>query len=137
MIAFSEVGQYAKPQPSLMPDVNSTLRYLAQWKFIITADLTSALYQIPLGQNSMKFCCTTTPFKGIRVYQRSAMGMPGSETALEEKLSRVLGDLITNHVVIKMADDLFCGGATLEELFHNWSSVLERLQRCTLRLSPK
>ena len=134
--AFSEVGQYAKPQPSLMPDVNSTLRYLAQWKFIITTDLTSAFYQIPLDQNSMKFCGTATPFKGIRVYQRSAMGMPGSETALEELLSRVLGDLITNHVVIKMADDLFCGGATLEELFHNWSSVLERLQRCTLRLSP-
>ena len=114
--AFSEVGQYAKPQPLLMPDVNTTLRYHAQWKFIIKADLTRAFYQ-------MKFCGTATPFKGIRVYQRSAMGMPGSETALEELLSCILGDLITNHAVIKMADNLFCGLATLHELFHNWSLV--------------
>ena len=32
----------------------------------------------------MKYCGVATPFKGVRVYVRSAMGMPGSETALEE-----------------------------------------------------
>ena len=28
--AFSDVGRYSKPQPSLMPDVDSTLRTVAQ-----------------------------------------------------------------------------------------------------------
>ena len=40
--AFSEVAAYAKPQPSLMPNVDSTLRQIAQWKFIITTDLQKA-----------------------------------------------------------------------------------------------
>ena len=28
--AFSDVGRYSKPQPSLMPDVDGTLRKIAQ-----------------------------------------------------------------------------------------------------------
>jgi hypothetical protein len=48
--AFTDVGRYSKPQPSLMPDVDSTLRQIAQWKYIITTDLTSAFYQIPLAR---------------------------------------------------------------------------------------
>ena len=30
--AFADVGRYSKPQPSLMPDIDSTLRLIAQWK---------------------------------------------------------------------------------------------------------
>ena len=64
------------------------------------------------------------PFKGTRVYVRAAMGIPGSEVALEELLCRVLGDLIEEGVVCKIADNLFCGGQTLEELYDNWERVL-------------
>ena len=85
--AFSDVGRYSKPQPSLMPDVDSTLHTIAQWKYIIKTDLTNAFYQIPLAKQSMKFCGVATPFRGVRVYTRCAMGMPGSETALEELMA--------------------------------------------------
>ena len=40
--AFADVGRYSKPQPSVMPDVDSTLRHIAQWKHLIATDLTSA-----------------------------------------------------------------------------------------------
>ena len=89
--AFTDVGRYSKPQPSLMPDVDSTLRKIAQWKHIIATDLTNAFYQIPLARSSMKYCGVVTPYKGVRVYTRCAMGMPASETALEELTCRVLG----------------------------------------------
>ena len=39
---FGDVARYSKPQPSLMPDINSTLRSIARWKHIITTDLTKA-----------------------------------------------------------------------------------------------
>ena len=39
----------------------------------------------------MKYCGVATPFRGIGVYTRSAIGMSGSETALEELMCRVLG----------------------------------------------
>ena len=133
--AFADVARYSKPQPSLMPDVNSTLRTIAPWRYLIKTDLTQAFYQIPLSQSSLKYCGVATPFRGIRVYTRSAMGMPGSETALEEMMCRVLGDLIQEGCVTKLADDLYCGGDSPETLLSNWRRVLESLDRSKLRLS--
>ena len=105
--AFTEVGRYSKPQPSLMPYVDSTLRYIACWKYIVVSDLTSGFYQIPLANGSRKYCGVVTPFRGVRVYTRCAMGMHGSETALEELMCRILGDLLQEGVVAKLADDLY------------------------------
>ncbi|KAK2565565.1 hypothetical protein P5673_010689 [Acropora cervicornis] len=34
--AFADVGRYSKPQPSVMPDVDSTLRHIAQWKHLMS-----------------------------------------------------------------------------------------------------
>ena len=133
--SFGEVAKYAKPQPALMPDINTTLRLIGQWKYIIKTDLTQAFYQIPLAKDSMKYCGVATPFKGVRVYTRSAMGMPGSETALEELMSRVLGDLLQDDVVAKVADDLYCGGKTAQELLGNWKKVLTALHSSNLTLS--
>lgn len=46
--AFAEVGWYSKPQPSLMPEADCTLRTIALWKCIIKSDLTRTIYEIPL-----------------------------------------------------------------------------------------
>ena len=135
--AFADVGRYCKPQPSLMPDVDSTLRNIARWKYIIATDLTSAFYQIPLSKDSIKYCGVATPFKGVRVYTRCAMGMPGSETALEELMCRILGDFIEEGCVAKIADDLYCGADTPEELLANWRRVLAAMYNNNLKLSPK
>ena len=119
-----------------MPDVDSTLRTIAPWRYMIKTDLTRAFYQNPLSKSSLKYCGVATPFRGIRVYTRSAMGMPGSETALEEMMCRVLGDFIEEGFVAKLADDLYCGADSPEALPHNWQRVLQALDRCNLRLSP-
>ena len=55
----------------------------------------------------MKYCGVATPFRGVRVYAGSAMGMPDSQTALEELMCRALGVLIHEGVVAKIADDLY------------------------------
>ena len=135
MTAFADVARYSKLQPSLMLDVNTTLRTITPWRYLIKTDLTQAFYQIPLSQSSLKYCGVATPCRGIRVYTRSAMSMPGSETALEEMICRVLGDLIQEGCVTKLADDLYCGGDSPEALLSNWRHVLESLDRCNLRLS--
>ncbi|CAC5396858.1 unnamed protein product [Mytilus coruscus] len=134
--AFADVGRYSKPQPSLMPDVDSTLRTIAQWKYIIKSDLTSAFYQIPLAKDSMKYCGVATPYRGVRVYTRCAMGMPGSETALEELMCRIVGDFLQKGCVAKLADDLFCGGNIPEELLHTLGMLSSSLQKSGICLSP-
>jgi len=133
--SFGEVGQYSKPQPSLMPNVNDTLRVIGQWKYLIKTDLSKAFYQIPLNKDSMRFCGVSTPFKGVRVYTRCAMGMPGSETALEELMNRVVGHLVQEGVLAKIADDMYCGGNTPEETLVTWSKVLKCLADNNLGLS--
>ena len=133
--ALADVGRYSKPQPSLMPNVDSILRHIAQWKYIIAKDLTSAFYQIPLARDSMKYCGVVMPLKGVHVYARSAMGMPGSETALGELMCSVLGHLVEKGIVAKIADDLYYGGNTPLELLLNWKKVLQALYKRDLRLS--
>jgi len=120
-----------------MPDINATLQSIGQWKYIIQTDLTQAFYQIPLAKESIKYCGISTPFRGTRVYARSAMGMPGSETALEELMSRVLGELLEKGYVAKVADDLYCGGNTPSELLSNWRNVLTELHKNNLSLSAR
>ena len=86
----------------------------------------------------MKYCGDATPFHGVHVYTRCEMGMPGSETALEELMCPVLGDLLQEGIVAKLADDLYCGESTPQELLHNWEKVLHVLQKSDLRLAgPK
>ena len=133
--AFAEVGSYSKPQPALMTDTNSVIRKIGNWSYLIKTDLTSAYWQIPLQKNSMKYCGIVTPYKGVRVYGRGAMGMPGTETALEELLSRILGDQIAKGGVAKIADDLYIGGSTPQEAYNEWEKVLNALQDNGLRLS--
>ena len=132
---LGEVGKYSKPQPSLLPDTESVLRFITQWKFIIKTDLTQAFYQIPLALNSIKFCSIVTSFKGVCVYTRCVMGMPGSETALEEIMSRVLGDFIQRGFVTKIADDRYIGGDSEDELVSHWLLVLQALSKNNLDLS--
>ena len=64
------------------------------------------------------------------------MDMPGSETALEELMCRVLGDLVQEDVA-KTADDLYCGGNSPEEALRNWERVLEALSKNNLSLSAR
>ena len=133
--AFAEIGQYCRPQPSIMPNIDVTLRTIGQWKYIIKTDLQQAYYQIPLSKETMRYCGVATPFKGVRVYTRCAMGLPGSETALEEMMNRVVGDLIMEGSAAKVADDLYCGGNTPEDAISTWSRLLEALDKNNLGLA--
>ena len=47
------------------------------------------------------------------------MGMPGLETCLKEMMSHVLGNLVQEGIVAKLADDLYFGDNSIEELLDN------------------
>ncbi len=68
------------------------------------------------------------------MYQRAATGMPGSETALEEVMCHVLGDLIAAGLVAKIADDVYIGGQSPDDLLHNWKAFLFAMKK--LKKSP-
>ena len=117
--AFTSLGPYCKTLPVTMSTVDDVLRMMGNWRYVITTDLRDAFYQIPLEHSSMKWCGTMTPYRGLRVYQVAAQGMPGSSEALEEMLCAVLGDFVQQGFVAKIADDLTIGGSSITNLSEN------------------
>ena len=111
-------------QPSLIPDVDTTLRTIAPWRCLIKTELTRAFYQIRLCLSSLKYCGVATPFRGIRVNTKTAIGMPGPKAALEKMRCCDLGDFIQE---AKLADDPYCDGDSPEALLTNWRRVFEAL----------
>ena len=132
--AFTTLGEYIKPLPTLMPTVENTLRTVSEWKYIITTDLRDAFYQIPLDKQSMQWCATQTPYRGLRVYQVASQGLPGSSEWLEELLSLLFGQLVQEGWLAKVADDMYVGGDTVDQLYDNWSQVLNILFQNGLKL---
>ena len=101
--SFGELAEHTRPQPAAMPNVDEVLRNMAQHKYIVKSDLLFAYFQIELARQSMKFAGIVTPFRGTLVYQRAVMGLPGSEASLETLLCRILGDLMLEGSVVKLA----------------------------------
>ena len=133
--AFNELADYVRIPPSIATSYNDILRKIGSWKYLIKCDLTKSFYQIKVTEESMPFLGVVTPFKGVRVYTRCAMGMPGSSEALHELTSRVLGDYIQKGYVAVIADDIFIGGNTVDEILQYWVNVLDRLRKNNLSLS--
>ena len=133
--AFNELSQYSRILPTASTSSNEVLRKLSGWKYMVKSDLTKSFFQIPVCRSSMKYLGTTTPFKGLRVYTRSAMGMPGSSEYLQELMSRVFGDFVQEGFVVLLADDIHVCGNSEEEVLYNWERVLERLSTNNLSLS--
>ena len=134
---FGSIAPYCRPTPSLLPNIESVLRTIASWKFVATTDLTDSYYALEMRKSSMKFCGVVSPFKGLLVYRVGVMGLPGVEVALEELTSLVLGDLVQAGVVAKVADDIYIGGNTVEELHNNLKVVFHRFQENNLKLSAR
>ena len=135
--SFGEMGEYARPQPTINSNVEHAILRAGQWKYLIKTDLKSAYYQLPLSPESTRYVGVLTPYRGTLVYLRSVMGLPGSEAALEELLSRIFGDMIRDGQMCKCSDDLYIGSSDLKLLQAAWEEVLHRLQLNGLKLSPE
>lgn len=65
---------------------------------------SGAFYQIPLAKETIKYCGVVISFRGIHVYTGCIVGI----TALEGLMCWILGDLLVERYVAKLADDLYC-----------------------------
>ena len=111
------------------------LQKLGSFKFIIKTDLTSSFFQLKVDRESMPYLGVVTPFKGIRLYARAAMGMPGSSEWLDELMSRVVGHLVMEGHVLLIADDLYVGANNIPTLLSAWNDLLTALSKNNLVLS--
>ena len=134
--AFHDLSEHCRPTPAAMPTVDKVVGQVSQWNHLIGSDVTDAYYHIDLSQESKKYCGIVSPFRGTLVYQRAVMGLPGSESSLENLLCKILGDLMLAGNVVKLADDLYVGAATVKELLVVWRKVLALFALNNIRLKP-
>lgn len=135
--AFNSLAKYCRPPPSRVYNCRDVLQRIGASKFIIKTDLTASFFQIKIDPESMPYLGTMTPFKGIRLYARAAMGMPGSTEYLEELMSRVLGHLQQGGNVSKIHDDLYVFADSIDVLLCMWEKVLCALADNNLSLSAE
>ena len=135
--AFNSLAKYCRPPPSRVYNCRDVLQRIGSSRYIIKTDLTASFFQIKIDRDSMPYLGTMTPFKGIRLYARAAMGMPGSTEYLEELMSRVLGHLQQSGRVAKIHDDLYAFSQSIDELYHTWEEVLIALSNNNLCLSAE
>ena len=67
----------------------------------------------------MTYCGVVTPYREVRVYVPSALGMPGFENVLEELMCLVRGYLLKQGTIVRITADLYCGENTSSELLEN------------------
>ena len=135
--AFNDIAKFCRLPPSKVTKCDDILRQIGGFKYIIKTDLTKSFFQLKMSEDSMPYLGTITPYKGVRLYARAAMGMPGSSEWLDELCARVLGDLLMKKIVLIIADDMYVGGKSPEELLKNWSLLLTALSRNNLKLSAQ
>ena len=134
--AFNNLSPYVRLPPTASVSCEDTLRRLSSFKFLIKTDLTKAFFQMQLSDESLPYLGTVTPFKGLRIYLRPPMGMPGSSEYLQELLQRICGDFLQEGFLLLNHDDMFVGGDTSEALLISWYRLLLRLRENNITLSP-
>ena len=135
--SFGHLATFVRNPPTPITSTDQVLRRLSAWKFLITADISSAYHQIPLARSSMKYAGIVSPYKGLRIYKTAAMGMPGSEVALSELTALLFGQMRQDGKLEILMDDLYIGGNTQKELLENWTEVLKICKDTDIRLGPK
>ena len=137
VVNTNQVGAHLKNMPTKVTKQSDVFLQIAKWKYIIKTDLHQGFFQNHLSKTAQPWCAIQTPFGGLRHFKRSIQGLLGQSEELDELLSKVLKTELTEGKVIKIADDLFVGGNSINEALNNWSSVLKSLNKCNIKLSPK
>ena len=84
----------------------------------------------------MRLAGVVTPFKGMRVYTTAAMGMPGSEVALNDLTALLFGSMRQAGVIEVLMDDVYIGADSFDALLDNYKRFLTICNEADIRLGP-
>ena len=131
-----ELSKYMKSLPAKISKPQDVYNALAKWKFVIKTDLYQGFFQNHLHKDGQKWCGILTPFGGLRFFKRGIQGLINQTEELDELLANLFNDMITKGKLVKLADDLFTGGNTIDEAIDNLEELLNICNINNLKLSP-
>ena len=118
------------------PSISNAKRVLSSFKYLAELDLSHCFWQGCMSPEDSQYLATPHPFGGLRVYCREPQGIRNASEHNSERLARIFGDMEMNQQMCRMADGLYVGGKTLDELFQNLSTVFERARLSGLTFKP-
>ena len=137
VVNFSPVNDHLKNIPSTKTTTNDVLIALGRWKVIIVFDLHQGFFQNHMDPDDCKWLGIATPFGGVRFLRRSGQGLLGQSEELEELLTKILKEELQQGKCCKIADDIFVGGQTHEEVATTYAAILQKLHQANLKVSAK
>lgn len=76
-----------------------------------------------------------TPFGDLRFFKRGIQGLINQSEELDELLAKLFKDMQINGKLVRIADDLFIGGLTIDDTLDNWKEFLEICATNNIKLS--
>ena len=134
---FNVLNDSIRPIPSISNAYETITKFLSRHKFFIFADLLNSYFQIKIDSQDWKHLGIMTPFRGLKVLTRLGQGLLNSDVILDQVLSRVLGDEISEGVYLAARDDLFVAGDSIDEVLENWDKVLTKLEKANLKITAR
>ena len=130
------VGQYLKNLPTKVTKPQEVYAALSRWKYIIKTDLHQGFFQNHLVPSAYQWCAIQTPYGGMRYFKRSIQGLLGQTEEQDELLARVLHQELRDGICVKIADDVFAGGNTIDDAINNFQRIITTLNNNNLKISP-
>ena len=138
---FDPLNKFLKQIPPKAADPMMVYTKLANWKFLGELDFSDMYWQMPFNlaspqhKRQLEYLCIRTVF-GTFTYCSGPMGLLGMDAIQEELTDKVLGDLVLAGKVAKVADNVYFGGQTLQDLLDTFHEILRRCDLANLRLKP-
>ena len=139
--AFDFLNQYLQSSPSKAASYDIIYSSIAGWRYMSELDFSDMYFQMKFDTSTEK-AKKKLAYLGIRtaygtmVYSRAPMGLLGSDVTQEELTDRMFGDLIVQGKLVKIADNVYFGADTKEEMLSIFTEILSRCSQADLRIKP-
>ena len=130
------LSQHLKNIPTKITRPQEVYSALSKWNYIIKTDLFQGFFQNHLHPSAYQWCAIQTPFGGMRYFKRSIQGLVGQTEEQDELLAKVLHKELLEGICVKLADDIFAGGVTIEEAIDNWIRIMKVLDNNNFKIAP-
>ena len=137
VLCQNKLNDYVHKIPAKYNKLDETIRIVGGFEFVITTDLTDSFWQRKIEESKLPFFAFHSPFKGTYVFLRSTQGFLNQSEGLEEMLSCVLQDCVSQGWCRVHADNLYILAHTMEEAIDHWQQVLDLMKKNNLKLSAK
>ena len=138
---FDPVNKYLNQIPSKASDPIMIYTHLASWKYLGELDFADMYWQLKFNLDTMKdkrqleYLCIRT-IGGTLAYARGPNGLLGMDAITDELTDKLLGDLVLDGKVVKLADNVYFGAETIEGLHEIFHEIMKRCTKATLRMKP-